>query len=131
MRLTIGFLLVYGGTLIASNAWSEEKKAPPPPAKPNVYYASDEDLKDKVRLSDEMAAKLQEIVRRKPKPFVRTLRVLPDGYFIIDNKTYAFYGFIATDPAKGDMWDDPVLRKFWEELMRDKSKPEAMKGFKP
>jgi hypothetical protein len=64
-----------------------------------------------VRLSDEMAAKVVEILRGKPKPFERTIRVAPRGYFSVDGKTYPYYGFLTSHVSKGDSWDDPVLRR--------------------
>jgi hypothetical protein len=112
------------------------KKGPPPaakPAKPEAYYAANETLKDKVRLSDEMAAKLTEIVSRKPTPYQRTLRVAPRGYIVVGGKSYAYFGFLASDPEKGDSWDDPVLGKLWDELNRVEYKAGLgpLKDFKP
>jgi hypothetical protein len=100
---------------------SQERPAPIPAAKlvpPIVYYATYPDFEKKVRVSDEMAAKLVEIVSRKAEPFQRTLRVLPRGYFMIGGKAYSFYGFLTSDPERGRSWDDPALGKFWDELNR-------------
>jgi hypothetical protein len=69
-------------------------------------------------LSDERAAKVVEILRGKPKPFERTIRAAPRGYFSVDGKTYPYYGFLTSHVSKGDSWDDPVLRRFWDELNR-------------
>jgi hypothetical protein len=112
----------------------QDKITDPPAARlarPEAYYASDETLKDKVRLSDEMASKLAEIVGRKSKQFKRTFLVLPRGYFVVGGKSYAFYGCIASDPAEGESWTDPAFDKFWEELNRVNDKLGPLKDFKP
>src|SRR5262245_38593297 len=135
MRLASGWLPLMTAALLTSLVGhGQDKPESGPPARlarPEAYYAADETLKEKVRLSDEMAAKLVEIVGRKPKPFERKLLALPRGYFVIGGKPYAFYGFIASDPAKGNSWDDPVLHKFWEELNRVKDELGPLKDFKP
>ena len=125
-------LLGLGVTLFTStDGRAQDGKKSPPPAKPDVYYAVYADLKDRVRLSDEMAAKIVEIIGRKSKPFQRTLRVAPRGYFVIDGKTYAYYSFLASDPEKGDSWEDPALTKFWKELNRVEDNLSLLKDFKP
>ena len=125
------------GVLASSVGNSQDSKKGPPAAaksvKPEAYYATDEALKDKVRLSDEMAAKLAEIVGRKPTPYQRTLRVRPRGFVVVSGKSYAYFGFLASDPEKGDSWEDPVLGKFWDELNRIEYKVGLgpLKDFKP
>jgi hypothetical protein len=86
-----------------------------------------------VRLLDEMAAKVAEILRGKPKPFERTSRIAPRGYFSVDGKTYPYYGFLTSHVSNGDSWDDPVLRRFWDELNRVECKDGIgpLKDFKP
>jgi hypothetical protein len=71
--------LVVPGT---SGGRGQEKDTPAPAARlvaPVAYYAHHEDAKRQVRLSDEMADKLIEIVGRKPKQFVRTTLAAPAG----------------------------------------------------
>jgi hypothetical protein len=104
-----------------------------PPSRPAVYYADNEEFKNRVRLSDEMTAKVVQILRGKPNPFERTILTAPRGYFSVDGKTYPYYGFLTSHPAKGDSWDDPVLRRFWEELNRVGYKVglDPIKDFKP
>ena len=88
---------------------------------------------DRVRLSDEMAAKVVRILRDKPKPFERTIRVARRGYFLMDGKTYLYHGFLTSHVSKGDSCDDPVLRRFWDELNRGEYKEGIgpPKDFKP
>jgi hypothetical protein len=100
-------------------------------AEPGAYNATDSDLRDKVRLSDQMAAKLREIIGQKPKPFTRTVKALPRDYFVVGGTTYPFYGFLASDPQEGDAWHDPALTKFWEELNRVHDQLAPLKDFKP
>src|SRR5262245_11657577 len=88
-------------------------------------------FKDRVRLSAEMAAKVVEILRGKPKPFERTIRVAP-RYFSVVGKTYPSCGFLTSHVSKSDSSDDPVLRRFWNERNRveDKEGIGPLKEFK-
>lgn len=118
--------------LTTATTRAQEGRPAPAPAIPVAHYSEREDLKDKVRLSNEMAIKFVEIIGKKPKPWKRTIRVAPQGYFEVNGKTYAYFGFIATGAAEGDSWDDPVLEKFWEELFRLKrNELPLLKNFKP
>lgn len=101
------------------------------PVKTDAFYARDETLQNKVQLSDEMAAKLVEIIGGEPKPWARTISAAPRGFFVVGQKAYAFYGFIASDSSQGDLWDDPVLHRFWERLNRVEGNLESLKDFKP
>jgi hypothetical protein len=120
--------------VLAGSAGAGQERKSPPAAKlvrPEVFYAQGEALKDKVRLSDEMAAKIIEIVGRKPTPFKRDIKAAPRGYFLVGEKVYCFYGGITSDPAEGDSWTDPALGRFWNELNRVKDQLEPLKDFKP
>jgi hypothetical protein len=102
-----------------------------PSTKPVVYFTQNVDLEEQVQLSDEMAVKVVEILTHQSKPFVRTLKVLPRGYFVVGQKAYSLYGnFITSDPSRGDAWTNDVFTKFWEELNKidDLAK---LKSFKP
>ena len=128
MRMTL-LLVCLPGLAIAGTGRGQVKGGA---TKPVVYYASDEKLTEKVQLSDEMAAKVIEVIGRESMPFERRILANPRGYFVVQNKAYSLYGnFITSDPSKGDSWIDPVFSRFWEELNRIKEDLAPLKDFKP
>jgi hypothetical protein len=97
-----------------------------------VFYTEYFEGGNKVQLSDEMAAKVVEVLAGQSKPFQRTVRVLPRGRFLVGDKTYYLYGdFITSDPGQGVSWADPAFGRFWDELNRVKDDVGRMNGFKP
>ena len=135
MRLGNLVLGVFGLLLMApmGATGQDGRKPQPAPARPAVYYANNDEFKGQVRLSDEMATKVAEILRGKPKPWERDLKVAPRGYFSVDGKVYPYYGFLTSHVSKGDSWHDPALLQFWDELSRVESKDGLgpLKDFKP
>lgn len=63
-------------------------------------------FKDRVRVSDEMAAKVVEIPRGKPKLIRADNPGAPRGYFSADGKTYPYYGLLTSHVVQGGSWDE-------------------------
>jgi len=129
--MSIGVVLLQ---VLAGCAY-HEKVEPPVAAKMNgshAFFSADWPLKKKTALSNEMTAKLLEIISRKPMRLTKTIKAKPRGYFVVGGRVYAFhYGFIVSDPPKGGTWDDPVLHKFWERLTQEDGRIDKLKYFKP
>jgi hypothetical protein len=95
-------------------------------------YARPYDARHPVLCMDEQPIQLLRETRM-PSPYQRTLRVSPRGYVVVGGKAYAYFGFLASGPEKGDSWDHPVLDKLWDELNRIEYKIGLgpLKDFKP
>ena len=141
MRLAVVWL----GSLVAiviagASCRSEEKpgaKVAEFQAKTPVYYVSAGDPDQRVRLSASMAAKVIEIVGRKPRAWTPCggPKAAPAGYFVVGKHSYAYYGFlyleVSEDPMWGYTWDDPALAKFWKDLVGRGAALSRLKDFDP
>jgi hypothetical protein len=102
--------------------------------KTEVYFLNFPGAKTKVKLSKEMAAKIIEIIGRKPTAWSKVgLKAGPSGVFRVGKRDYDYYGFLAfeIDATWGHIWDDEVLRDFWKERTRVGEDIEKLSTYKP
>ena len=131
IAISIGVVLLH---LLAGCAY-HEMVDPPVAAQINgsqAFYSANWPIRKKAPLSNEMAAKLLEIISRKPTRYTRTIMAMPRGYILVGGREYAFHnGFITPDTSRDHGWDDPVFHRLWERLDQHGGKIDKLKNFKP